>query len=374
METFCPYRICPLGAHVDHQKGMVTGFAINKGIHLDFEVTQDGSVHLESANFSGVVKFNVNDAGLTKIDDWGDYLKGAVLSLKRYYDVTKGIKGILRGDLPIGGLSSSSAVIITYIVSLAKANNIELEKSEVIKLALWVETDFIGIKVGKLDQSCEVLCKKDNLLFLDTLDDSHRNYYINENMKPFKVAIIFSGVERNLANSSYNLRVDECKAAAYALEGYANIEYGKFEDTYLRNVPHEIFEDYKNKLPKNWYKRAVHFYEENERVVKGIKAWKNGDLEEFGRLIFESGYSSIYNYESGSEELQTLYHIMEETDGIYGGRFSGAGFKGCCMALIDPEKTEEIKKNITDKYLAKFPYLKEKFEICICDTWNGVEL
>lgn len=374
METFCPYRICPLGAHVDHQKGMVTGFAINKGIHLDFEVTQDGSVHLESANFSGVVKFNVNDAGLTKIADWGDYLKGAVLSLKRYYDVTKGIKGILRGDLPIGGLSSSSAVIITYIVSLAKANNIELEKSEVIKLALWVETDFIGIKVGKLDQSCEVLCKKDNLLFLDTLDDSHRNYYINENMKPFKVAIIFSGVERNLANSSYNLRVDECKAAAYALEGYANIEYGKFEDTYLRNVPHEIFEDYKNKLPKNWYKRAVHFYEENERVVKGIKAWKNGDLEEFGRLIFESGYSSIYNYESGSEELQTLYHIMEETDGIYGGRFSGAGFKGCCMALIDPEKTEEIKKNITDKYLAKFPYLKEKFEICICDTWNGVEL
>lgn len=374
METFCPYRICPLGAHVDHQKGMVTGFAINKGIHLDFEVTQDGSVHLESANFSGVVKFNVNDAGLTKIADWGDYLKGAVLSLKRYYDVTKGIKGVLRGDLPIGGLSSSSAVIITYIVSLAKANNIELEKSEVIKLALWVETDFIGIKVGKLDQSCEVLCKKDNLLFLDTLDDSHRNYYINENMKPFKVAIIFSGVERNLANSSYNLRVDECKAAAYALEGYANIEYGKFEDTYLRNVPHEIFEDYKNKLPKNWYKRAVHFYEENERVVKGIKAWKNGDLEEFGRLIFESGYSSIYNYESGSEELQTLYHIMEETDGIYGGRFSGAGFKGCCMALIDPEKTEEIKKNITDKYLAKFPYLKEKFEICICDTWNGVEL
>lgn len=374
METFCPYRICPLGAHVDHQKGMVTGFAINKGIHLDFEVTDDGSVHLESANFSGVIEFNVKEPVLKKVSDWGDYLKGAVMSLKRDYDVTKGIKGTLRGDLPIGGLSSSSAVIITYIVSLAKANNIDLERSEVIKLALWVETDFIGIKVGKLDQSCEVLCKKDNLLFLDTLDDSHRNYYTSENMKPFKVAIIFSGVERNLANSSYNLRVDECKAAAYALEGYANVDYGKFEDTYLRNVPREIFEDYKNKLPKNWYKRAIHFYEENERVLKGIKAWKNGDLDEFGKLVFESGYSSIYNYESGSEELQTLYHIMTETDGIYGGRFSGAGFKGCCMALIDPEKTEDIIKNITEKYLDKFPYLKEKFEICICDTWNGVEL
>lgn len=374
MQTFCPYRICPLGAHVDHQLGLVTGFAIDKGIHLDFEPTDDGSVHLESKNFSGCVEFNVNDEYFEKISDWGDYTKGAVSSLKRFYDVTKGIKGCLRGDLPIGGLSSSSAVIITYIVSLAKANNIELEKSEVINLALWVETDFVGIKVGRLDQSCEVLCKTGNLLYLDTLDNSHRNYYVNENMRPFKVAIVFSGVTRSLVNSSYNLRVDECKAAAYALEGYSNMDYGKFEDTYLRNVPREIFEDYKDSLPKNWCKRALHFYDENERVRKGIKAWKNGDLDEFGKLIFESGYSSIYNYESGSEELKELYYIMRETDGIYGGRFSGAGFKGCCMALVDPEKTEEIEKNITEKYLEKFPYLKDKFEICFCDTGNGVDL
>lgn len=374
MKTFCPYRICPLGAHVDHQLGFVTGFAIDKGIHLDFEPTDDGSVELSSANFKGTVEFNVKDDFLNKIDDWGDYAKGAVLSLRRFYDLDKGLKGRLRGDLPIGGLSSSAAVIITYIISLAKANGIELDKGEVIKLALWVETDFVGINVGKLDQSCEVLCKEGNLLYLDTLDDSHRNYYANENMTPFKVAIIFSGVTRSLANSSYNLRVDECKAAAYALMGYANMEYGKFKAAYLRDVPREIFEDYKQNLPKNWYKRAKHFYEENERVKKGIKAWKEGDLDTFGRLIFESGYSSIYNYQSGSEELQTLYHIMTETDGIYGGRFSGAGFKGCCMAIVKPEKTEEIAKNITEKYLQKFPYLKDKFEICFCDTANGVEL
>lgn len=374
MKTFCPYRICPLGAHVDHQLGVVTGFAIDKGIHLDFEPTDDGSVELTSANFKGEIKFNVKDEFLNKIDDWGDYAKGAVLSLRRFYDLDKGLKGKLSGDLPIGGLSSSAAVIITYIISLAKANGIELDRSEVIKLALWVETDFVGINVGKLDQSCEVLCKAGNLLYLDTADDSHRNYYANENMKPFKVAIIFSGVTRSLANSSYNLRVDECKAAAYALAGYANMEYGKFENTYLRNIPHEIFEEYKHLLPKNWYKRAIHFYEENERVKKGIKAWKEGDLDTFGKLIFESGYSSIYKYQSGSEELQALYHIMTETDGIYGGRFSGAGFKGCCMALVDPEKIEAIEKNITEKYLSKFDYLADKFEICFCDTANGVEL
>ena len=95
-----------------------------------------------------------------------------------------------------------------------------------------------------------------------------------------------------------------------------------------------------------------------------------------GRIIFsfESGKSSIYSWETGSPELKTLYEIMTQTDGIYGGRFSGAGFKGCCMALIDPSFEESIKEKMTSGYLAAFPELKEKFSIYICDSADGVEL
>lgn len=57
----------------------------------------------------------------------------------------------------------------------------------------------------------------------------------------------------------------------------------------------------------------------------------------------------------------TLYEIMTETDGIYGGRFSGAGFKGCCMALIDPEKAEDVLKKVEEKYLAVYPALEGKY-------------
>ena len=76
--------------------------------------------------------------------------------------------------------------------------------------------------------------------------------------------------------------------------------------------------------------------------MAGAEAWRKGDIEEYGRLSFQSGNSSIYNWETGSPELKTLYDIMTHTDGIYGGRFSGAGFKGCCMALIDPAYRESI--------------------------------
>jgi galactokinase/galacturonokinase len=50
---FSPYRVCPLGAHVDHQHGLVTGFAIDKGVDYWFNVREDGRVLLSSRTFDG---------------------------------------------------------------------------------------------------------------------------------------------------------------------------------------------------------------------------------------------------------------------------------------------------------------------------------
>ena len=110
------------------------------------------------------------------------------------------------------------------------------------------------------------------------------------------------------------------------------------------------------------------------RVVKGVEAWRNGDIEEYGKLSFESGYSSIHSWETGSPELKTIYDIMTQTDGIYGGRFSGAGFKGCYMALIDPAFEEKIKEKVAKEYIDAFPQLENKFSIHICESADGVKL
>lgn len=68
-------------------------------------------------------------------------------------------------------------------------------------------------------------------------------------------------------------------------------------------------------------------------------------------------------------DWQRLY-----TDGIYGGRFSGAGFKGCCMALIDPDKAEDIEARVTAEYLKAFPALNGKYSFHLCESADGVEL
>lgn len=370
--SFCPYRICPLGAHVDHQLGKITGLAIDRGIHIAYAPKQNGVVELMSLQFPKRAQWHVMGVPEEKQNDWADYLRGATQALAQKYPLRIGLCGVIEGTLPIGGLSSSAAVIISFLKALTAVNGIALSDTELILTALRAENKYVGVSCGKLDQSCEVYSKKDHLLYLDTKDDGYELIPQNPAMKPYKIAIFFSGIERTLAGSGFNMRVDECKSAAYALLAYAGMEYGKFGETYLRNVPREVFDAYGDRLPEPWRRRAAHFYSEQERVALGAEAWRRGDIEQFGRLSFESGRSSIDSWETGSPELKALYEIMCETDGIYGGRFSGAGFKGCCMALIDPAYEESVRERVTEAYLKVFPHLTGKYSVHLCESADGV--
>ena len=370
--AFCPYRISPLGAHIDHQYGKINGLAIDKGIHMAYHPKQNGVVELQSLNFPKRAQFFVSAVPEEKQGDWADHLRGAAKMLGEKYRLKVGLSGIIEGSLPIGGLSSSASVIICFLSALCKVNGIHLEPMEMILTAKAAENQYVGVSCGKLDQSCEVLSKKNHLLYLDTKDDSYELIPTSEKMKPYKVAIFFSGLERSLKNSKYNLRQDECKAAAYALMGYAGMDYDTFANARLRDVPFEVFEAYKERLPELWRRRAEHYYSEFARAEKGAELWRKGDLEGYGQLVFESGKSSIYSYECGCDELKKLYEIMTDTDGIYGGRFSGAGFKGCCMALIDPDKAEDIEAKVTAEYLKAFPALEGKYSFHLCESADGV--
>ena len=368
---FSPYRVCPLGAHVDHQHGLVTGFAFNMGVDLWFTPTEDGRVSLKSLTFEGDVEFDVTAPTQVKHGNWGDYARSAKYALKKRFELKKGIEGVIKGSLPVGGLSSSAAVLIAYVMAFAKANDISLTRMETIKIASQAEREYIGLSNGILDQACIALGEKDALLFLDTDSEQYRVIRQHPDMPEFEIAVIFSGLTRSLVSSDYNLRVAECKTAAWNMMAYKDMPLKALDKTFLRDVPREIYEQTKELMPKRFARRAEHFYSEYKRVRKGVTAWETGNLALFGKLSFESCQSSIDNYECGSEELIAIYNIMRQTDGVYGGRFSGAGFKGACIALVDPSKKDAIREQITSKYLEMFPEYKKTFEIHFCKTDDG---
>ena len=75
-----PYRVCPLGAHVDHQHGPVLGMGIDMGTILTFVPSRDATVHLESAGFPGEVRFDLAEAS-SGGRGWERYARGAAAVL-----------------------------------------------------------------------------------------------------------------------------------------------------------------------------------------------------------------------------------------------------------------------------------------------------
>ena len=380
---FSPYRVCPLGAHVDHQHGLVTGFAINKGVDLWFSPAThpENHVHLESRTFEGVVDFEIDGPTQVRERHWGDYARGAKYALKKRFELKRGIEGVIQGSLPVGGLSSSAAVLIAYVMAFAKANDITLQPFEVVKIASEAEREYIGLNNGLLDQACIALGKKDQLLFLDCDSNEYRVIPFGgqrsnvEGQKsaldlspqssdlPFEIGIFFSGLTRSLVNSDYNLRVYECKTAAWNMLAYTEQPLKTFDKTFLRDIPKATFEKTRIAMPARFARRAEHFYSEYRRVRQGVTAWETGNLKLFGKLSFDSCESSIHNYECGSPELIAIYEIMRSLPGVYGGRFSGAGFKGACIALVDPQYKDAIEKELTERYLEQFPEYEKTFQV-----------
>lgn len=360
---FSPYRVCPLGAHVDHQHGLVTGFAINKGVDLWFNVREDSSVKLSSLTFEGEVEFDINKPSQVREHHWGDYARGAKYALRKRFDLVHGIEGVIQGSLPVGGLSSSAAVLIAYVMAFAKANDIKLKPFEVVKIASEAEREYIGLNNGLLDQACIALGKKDGLLFLDCDSDEYRVIKRNPEMPEFEIGIFFSGLTRSLVNSDYNLRVYECKTAAWNMLAYLDQPLKTFDKTFLRDIPKATYDKTKIAMPARFARRAEHFYSEYRRVRQGVTAWETGNLKLFGKLSFDSCESSIHNYECGSPELISIYEIMRPLPGVYGGRFSGAGFKGAVIALVDPKEKENIERVLTEKYLEQFPEYEQTFKV-----------
>ena len=347
MKEFTPYRICILGSHIDHQLGNTIGTTINRGITLYYKKNNILKIYSKYFNelfIMNHLSYNYENYG------WKKYIIATVNVLKKYYDINTYIKGYIKHDLYIGGLSSSTIIIINYIKALCKVNNIKLSNNELEKLAYEVEHNELKINCGKLDQINCIYYKKNNFLYYDGLSNKIQ-YIKNENK--FKILIIFSGKERELINTSYNDKVNQYKKLSLKI---SNNKFNK-----LRYIERDL-NNYKNN------KLILHYLIEQELVKQGLNNLNN--INELGKLINLSCLNSIVNYKSGIEETIYLYNLIRKLDGVYGCKFCGAGYGGNLFAIIDDKHTKNIINKIKEEYSKKYPSLKNKFKIIKCDINN----
>ena len=363
-----PYRISPLGAHVDHQGGAVLGMTVGAYTVMAFVPSHDKRVCLVSKNYPDKVEFDLNQIPSELPGSWGYYVRGAALALKEKYPLNRGITGLLNGMLPGCGLSSSASVLLAYLYALAEANDIQLTEWDYVRLTQLAENKHIGLRNGILDQTSIVFGQKDHLLHIDTKKPSVTKLKDTKGEAGYRILVAYSGYSRELTTTGYNTRVQECQAAAEALSHWEGIEPAKT----LSGISEATFLQHGQKLDPHLYRRACHFFGEVRRVHLGLAAWKTGQLEAFGRLMNESCDSSIEFYECGSPAVHDLQQIVSSTDGVLGSRFSGGGFGGCVVGFVEPSHAQDAVLTIKNAYLKTHPEVADRAAVYLASSVKGV--
>ncbi|WBW97373.1 galactokinase [Oceanirhabdus sp. W0125-5] len=338
---FAPGRVNLIGEHTDYNGGHVLPCTLSFGTYVITRKRDDDIVKVYSKNFSelGVIQFNLKQLVYEKEDDWANYPKGVIKTfIDSGYKIENGIDMFFYGEIPNGaGLSSSASIELATAVALNNNYNFKIDMITMVKLSQHAENEFIGVNCGIMDQFASGMGKLGKAILLDC--NTLEYEYTDIKLDNASIVIANTNKKRGLADSKYNDRREECNRALNQLKDKLNIKsLGDLTEEEFENNKHLIL----NEIERSRAKHAVY---ENVRTVKALKALKENDIKEFGRLMNESHISLRDDYEVTGRELDTLVELAWNHEGTIGARMTGAGFGGCTVNII---KNNMISKFIED--------------------------
>ncbi len=362
-----PYRMNPLGSHIDHQGGSVIARTIDQYSILAFYPLSTPRILLHSDTGDSSDKAAAFEIGsIATEENWIRYAMASAKSFTGLNPDANGFSGLIYGSLVGAGLSSSASVILAYLGALAFANDMTLTNAELVELVRQVENEHMGLNNGLQDQM-SVVFGRSNALSLLHMESATASYIADPPIVDEVCWVLcYSGFSRELVSSGFNDRVRECREAARALDPDASrlgdVALDKRSDAHIAH------------LPAHLGRRAIHVYTEMARVEEGCDAWRTGDWARFGELMNQSCHSSIANYECGSEAMIELHDIARNQAHVFGSRFSGGGYGGCLLMLVNRAQAEPVREAVLSQYLKRFPEKQGVAKAFIANAENNARL
>jgi len=319
-------------------------------------------LHIHSENFNEAVEVDLDDQNLAARGHWSDYPIGVAVTLERAGHRLRGASLRIRGDVPIGsGLSSSAAIEVATACALTANSDLKIDGRELALLCQRAENEFVGARVGIMDQFVSLFGQVQKALLLDCRSLEFKLLPLLDNVR---LIICNTMVKHELASSAYNERRAQCEEGVRLLsQFYPNVRA-------LRDVSIEQLEQHRHELPEVVYRRCRHVITENARVIEAGEALERHDLERFGKLMAASHVSLRDDYEVSSDELDLMVELAGKLDGVYGARMTGGGFGGSTVNLVREENADEFRARIAEEYEQ---VTKLKPEIYVTNAGNGAE-
>ncbi len=336
-----PGRVNLIGEHTDYNEGFVLPMAVDYDTRIAARARPDRTVRLYAVDFRSLDSFDLgNITHAASGTAWSNYVRGVADVMQHEGLHLRGMDAAISGDIPRGaGLSSSASLELAAITAWRLQDDLALDPVAAAVVGQRAENEFVGIRVGIMDEYISSLGETGHALLIDCRTLESRAVPLPDGVA---VLVTDSGIKRGLVDSAYNERRAQCEEAARLLGVRA-----------LRDVTVEMFEANQDRLPPIVRKRARHIVTEDQRTLDCAAALERGDIVTVGRLMDESHASMRDDFENSTPDMDVLVQIQQDTAGCYGARMTGGGFGGCSVALVRADSVTGVEEAIRAQYPAR---------------------
>lgn len=336
-----PGRVNLIGEHTDYNDGLVLPCAIDYRTAIAAKPRSDRKVRVVAADYGDALDEYDLDAPIGRVDQpmWANYVRGVVEQFVKRGLPMQGMDMAIAGDVPQGaGLSSSASLSVAVGRLFATLPGFEaLSPIDIALIAQASENDFVGTKCGNMDQISSACGVEGHALMIDCRSLEVKPVPVPDNAA---IMIFNSNVTRGLVDSAYNVRREQCEAAAR-----------HFGIPALRDLDLATLEARAGELDPVVLRRARHVVTEDDRVLAAADALQAGDLERLGELMAASHASMRDDFEITVPAIDNLVDIVKNVIGTQGGvRMTGGGFGGCVVAVVPHALVDASRAAVEREY------------------------
>jgi len=340
-----PGRVNLIGEHTDYNDGFVLPAAIEFYCWAAVAPRKDGKLVIYSENFNEAVEASLDSLSLLVKKHWANYPLGVAWALLQAGKRLTGANIYIAGEVPLGaGLSSSAAIEVVVGLALLSVSGLAVDRTELAQLCQKAENEFVGARVGIMDQFVSCYGRASHVLMLDCRSLEHEFVKLPENLQ---LVICNTTVRHEVASGEYNARRAECE------EGVRLLRMALPEIRALRDVTLSQLEAHRQKLSPIVFARCRHVITENARVKSAVEAFRRGDIRALGPLMQDSHRSLADDYEVSCKELDLMVEIAAAQPGLIGARMTGGGFGGCTINLVESAAVNNFKQRVAEEYSGK---------------------
>lgn len=349
-----PGRSEVCGNHTDHQNGMVLATSINLDAIAIVAKAEEPVIRLVSGDFP-MEEVDVADLSMKEEEQSTTtaLIRGVAAGMKERGHKVGGFTAYITSDVLMGAGMSSSAAFESLIGTILSGlyNDMKVSSIEIAQIGQYAENIYFGKPCGLMDQ---MACSVGGMIFIDFKEKEHpevRQVHTDFEKAGLSLCIVDTKGSHADLTPDYAAVPAEMNQVAQAL--------GR---EHLREVPRETFF---KELPKLWKEtsgravlRAIHFYEEEERVLRGVKSLEESDYPGFLSVIKASGDSSakyLQNiYSPKDVDSQNVTVALAVSESILGEngvcRVHGGGFAGTIQAFVKNEAVAAYKEQLEAIY------------------------